>query len=478
MRLSTKIVVGSFLAAAATAAIAVLSHLQLKAVAADARGIEEEWNEMDRVASALVALHRAEGDGRRVPGLLREAARLRAMGGHEHSAPFPGADPEAHEERERAMCVALAAICERAAGELDPVRLAQLGEEAERVALAFWEEDRGGVPARAEEIGRKERRMHAVNLASSAGLLLLPLLFLVWVRLRVAKPLTAIQRRVAAIGGVAPDPGAAGSEMARLARSIEAMAEAVGSRHRSLEEAVAERTAQLRHADRLGGLGRIAAAVAHEINNPLASIALCLDGLGEGLRASPPDVAEATRNLDTMRSEIDRCTQTTRKLLTYARYRPEEPRTLDPAELLRGARDMAQGYAGRARVAIEVATAPGAPKVRGEEGQLRQVLLNLLLNAVDASPRGATVRVRAEAGEGGLVVRVEDEGEGVPAGMEESIFQPFVTTKRAGEGTGLGLAIAREIAEAHRGSLRLARERGPRGAVFELRLPGCVEQGA
>lgn len=471
MRVSTQLVAGYVLAVAAIVAVGVLSQLQLRAGAEDIHLIGEEWAEMETIALALSTLHFAHAHPQERSGLLLAAERVEALATAAAAEAKEAKEVgEEHDLREVRMFEGVVgALREAATAPADA--LAGIEERAHGLAAEFWKEDEGRVPATLSAIEGRGRRLRTLNLVVAGSLLLLPLLFLAYMNARIARPLEDIQRRVEAIGGLEGGAPPSAGSMGRLAATIERMAVAVERQRQDLEEEIEARTAQLRHANRLGGLGKIAAAVAHEINNPLGSIGLCVEGLRQSLVDDDPDPADVDRYVDTIRREIDRCTVTTRKMLTYARFKPEEPREIAVREILGHALDLVAGQAERARVALDVENLAEHVRVSGEPGQLQQVIVNLLLNAVDASPPHSAVTLRVDVDGDEAVLRVTDHGPGVPPEERATVFDPFVTTKRAGEGTGLGLAISREIVEAHGGRLDLLESGPDEGAVFEVRLP-------
>ncbi|HEX5136451.1 MAG TPA: HAMP domain-containing sensor histidine kinase [Planctomycetota bacterium] len=452
MRVSTQIVLGYAMAVAATVAVAVIAWSQVRAIEKDIEEVGEEWQELDAVTSILASIRQARDGGPRTHLREDEATLARMV------EEGPAAPDNAHDTREREIWTRLLALA-REAQAADALTLARIENEAEILALRFWQEDRGRVPRHVQKLEERQARLRSVNIAAAGGILLLPLVFLLYLQLRIARPLARIQKRVEAIGRLTPAAAAHGGlRMDRLADAIAAMAESVEARQKSLTE-------QLQHADRLGGLGRIAAAVAHELNTPLGSIGLCL----EGIRDEPGNAAQY---LKTAEEQIEACTATTRKLLTYARLRPSAPQEMGATALAREAVGLVESHMRKNAVRVEVEGVPGEEEaVKGDASQLRQAIVNLLLNAIDASPRGGTVRVRVVAGKGAVEIAVDDEGPGVPEVMREEIFNPFFTTKRPGEGTGLGLSIAREIAESHGGTLTLGA--GARGASFRIRLPSA-----
>lgn len=456
MRVSTQLLVGYVAAVVAVVAVLVSGHVQLRAVSEDIEHVGEEWEETDLVAHAVSAVYAARA-GEADIGLDALAAQIEAFA--EEEAQQEGE----HDAVEITLFDQIVVVLRQA--QAPGADLPALETEMHRLAMTFWKEHTSRVPARLDEIMARGARLRMLHLGIGGCILLVSLVFLGYVQQRIARPLAAIQARVDAIGGQADRPRQVG--MRHLADAIERMAGAIEERQQDLEAQVKARTHQLRHADRLGGLGKIAAAVAHEINNPLGSVGLCTDGLRHAVANGEADPAELDRYLETVRKEIDRCTRITGKLLTYARREDAPLEDVALGDIVRGAVDLVAGHARRARVRVDYA-ADGAC-VRGDAAQLQQVLVNLLLNAIDASRPGKRVRVEAARAGGQAVVSVADEGAGVAAERREEIFQPFVTTKRAGEGTGLGLAISREIVEAHGGVLVLSD--ADQGALFEVRLP-------
>ncbi len=237
---------------------------------------------------------------------------------------------------------------------------------------------------------------------------------------------------------------------------------------------------QLRRADRLSAMGQLAAAMTHEIRNPLGGI----KGTAEILRdAFPPDHPKA-EFVDILVKETDRLNRVVEEFLAYARPREiqEGAELVDLADQVRETARFLSTPARKAGVTV-VTEIGGNAVVVGRPAQLKQVLVNLVLNAVQATPAGGEVRIRMATGPGtvpaaayrqvaGRVARVwvEDDGPGLPDGASHRVFEPFYTTKP--EGTGLGLAISRKIAEAH-GGILAAENRPSGGARFVLTLPAA-----
>jgi two-component system, NtrC family, sensor kinase len=249
-----------------------------------------------------------------------------------------------------------------------------------------------------------------------------------------------------------------GDEIGKLADEFNRMAEALGEREKRLVQM-----------ERLATVGRMSAQVAHEIRNPLNALSLNAEMLEDEV-AGLPDASrdEAMELLGQLRAEIDRLAQVTETYLSLARTPTPELEEGDLGELLRRVLDFVADELTQARITATLELEHGLPPVPMDEGQLRQALLNLLRNGVEAQPDGGTIRVAAAGVEGGVEFSVEDRGEGVPADLRDSIFDPFMTTRE--RGTGLGLAITRQIVEAHDGSIRCESAPGG-GALFRIRLP-------
>ena len=220
---------------------------------------------------------------------------------------------------------------------------------------------------------------------------------------------------------------------------------------------------------RMAAVGTLTAGLSHEIRNPLNAAGLQLAVLERRVRRMPSqEQAEALEPLVLVRDEIRRLDHLLEDLLQYARPRELQRQPLEVGPLVDRVSQLLVSDAEARGVIITQQVEPGLT-VLGDEGRLREVIINLVLNALDASERSGEVRVGAKAlGPMEVELWVEDDGPGVPPGEREKIFQPFFTTKA--QGTGLGLAIVHAIVTQHRGSLRLeSSARG--GAAFRVRLP-------
>ncbi len=453
VNVTTQLLGGYVGAVVALLVLWAISHYQIRTTAEDVAEIAEEWREASLVSQALTAL--AGSPGGRSPAEL--AADLENAAASEEES-------GAHALLEQGLFRRIAGYL-REYGAAAPAERRDLQRDAHAAAAEFWSEDGPRAERILVSLERRARNVPRLNAAIGSGLLVMPLLFFLFLRRRIISPLQRFRRRIEALG-VTP-AGALGG--AAFAQMVDEMATMIDERQRGLEAEVETRTEQLRHADRLGGLGRMAASIAHEINNPLSSVLVSIDGMRKSLERGTLDPAETRQYLDTVRTAVNRCSATTQRMLTFARYKPESPRRLALGPIVSNALQLVAAQARNAGVTLESEDRAGNTRTYGDGGQLQQVVVNLLLNAIDVSPRGATVRTAIALADGHIVIRVTDDGPGIAPDREDDIFAPFVTSKAPGLGTGLGLPISREIVEAHGGALRLVDVE--QGAVFEARLP-------
>jgi two-component system NtrC family sensor kinase len=233
---------------------------------------------------------------------------------------------------------------------------------------------------------------------------------------------------------------------------------------------VRELEQQIIHAEKLATLGQLAAGVVHELNNPLTSICVYSDYLLRKHKQRGSDEGD-TEKLRRIAISADRMLKFTRDLVTYARPSAEPPAAVSMHEVVEQAvvfcAHVLEECGGRIEREFEAA----APLVYGVKAQLVQVLINLITNACHAMPIGAgIVRFQThDSGDGRLLLRVSDNGRGIPEEHQKQIFEPFFTTKSEGQGTGLGLSIVRNILEQHRGEVRVISRVGA-GTTFEITL--------
>ncbi len=227
---------------------------------------------------------------------------------------------------------------------------------------------------------------------------------------------------------------------------------------------------QIRHADRLATIGQLTAGVAHELNEPLANIL----GFAQLAEKAPELPAQTGRDISKIVKAALFAREIIKKLMIFSRQTPSRLCAADLNKVVEDGVSLIESRCTRAHVTVIRDLAPELPLVRGDTSQLMQVLINLMVNAVQAMPEGGELRLstRAEAGE--VCVHVEDTGVGIPRADLENIFMPFFTTKDVGQGTGLGLSVVHGIASSHNGSVSVVSEVG-RGARFEVRLPAEPE---
>ena len=238
----------------------------------------------------------------------------------------------------------------------------------------------------------------------------------------------------------------------------------LGREFNSMAAALQEREQRLIRSERLAAIGRMAAHIAHEVRNPLSSIGLNAELLEEELQQKP-DGAKLCRAIQ---HEVDRLNALTQEYLRFARLPQPKPERQDVRPILVSLLDFIREDA-RSRGLTVVAQLPEAlPPLEVDEGQLRQALLNLCRNGLEAMSSGGTLTVRAAVSGDRLEISVADTGGGIPAEHLPRIFEPFFSTKE--HGTGLGLALTQHIVTAHGGAISIDSEPG-RGTEFLVRLP-------
>lgn len=223
---------------------------------------------------------------------------------------------------------------------------------------------------------------------------------------------------------------------------------------------------QLRHADRLATIGMLAAGVAHELNEPIGNI-LGFAQLAKKCQGLP---GSAKEDLEKIESASLHARDIIRNLLIFARQMSPQKTRVDLHHIVEETLDFLQGRFAETGIEVECQLPADLPAVTADSGQLSQVLMNLAVNALQAMPRGGTLRIRARATHRNVSLIVEDTGMGMSQQVLDKIFVPFFTTKDVGEGTGLGLPVVHGIIHAHGGTIHVESKVG-RGTQFEIRLP-------
>jgi signal transduction histidine kinase len=248
----------------------------------------------------------------------------------------------------------------------------------------------------------------------------------------------------------------------------------ISGRVGSIVEQLQEKEREALQAQQLAAVGQLAAGMAHELRNPLMSMKMLVQGAQAGgdSESSDGDVWSApglgNRDLAVLEEEITRLEQLIQSFLDFARPPAPEKRLLDVRSLIEQTAALVARRAATSSVSIDLRLPETPANATVDPGQFRQVLLNLVLNALDAMPAGGTINIDLEERGGWLTLEVGDRGCGLPASLGEHIFDPFTTTKTTG--VGLGLSICKRIATAHGGTIT-GTDRAGGGAVFTLRLP-------
>ena len=226
---------------------------------------------------------------------------------------------------------------------------------------------------------------------------------------------------------------------------------------------------QIIHSEKLATLGQLAAGVVHELNNPLTSISVYSEYLLKKMEREGGDSADRVK-LARICEGAERILRFTRDLVVYARPAGEEPRLVDLRDVVERSLVFCEHVIAAAGAEVSTDFEEPLPSIYGLKGQLQQVVVNLVTNACDAMPRGAgrlDVAVRTVGDR--VRLSLTDNGPGIPAEQQESIFEPFFSTKAEGKGTGLGLSIVRNIITNHNGSIAVERADGG-GTTFHVEL--------
>jgi two-component system NtrC family sensor kinase len=267
--------------------------------------------------------------------------------------------------------------------------------------------------------------------------------------------------------------GALGKSWNEMAAELDRSRDELAEWSRTLEERVEKKTAELEDAHRsmlvvekMASLGKLAAVVAHEINNPLAGIGT----YAKVLRRRLGEDRRHDRALEMIEEESKRCGRIVRNLLLFSRDQSKCVTDVDFADVVDRVVMLVQHRAELGEVDIVVDLPGDLPPLRADRGQLQQLLLVLCLNAVEAMPEGGRLSVRARSAGADVRIEVSDTGCGMPAERLAHIFEPFFTTKEQGQGVGLGLAVAYGIVERHGGRIEVA-STPDEGTTFTIHMP-------
>lgn len=278
-------------------------------------------------------------------------------------------------------------------------------------------------------------------------------------------------------------------EIGELARSFNSMSRQLRAEHnenvawtRTLEQRVEQKTRELKrahehalHTEKMASIGKMAAVLAHEINNPLSGILTYakllrkwMDQQGDG-KDRRGDICES---LDLIASESRRCGDLVKNLLTFSRTTPMNLQATNLNQVIERSLRLIQHQLDLAGIQVQLELDLNLPPVQCDGAQIEQVLLALMVNALDAMPQGGNLWIMSKlsAEENIVRVTVRDDGTGISPEILPRLFEPFLTTKETGRGVGLGLAISRSILERHNGNIEVQSEVG-RGTTFTVTLP-------
>jgi len=244
-------------------------------------------------------------------------------------------------------------------------------------------------------------------------------------------------------------------------------------RRRQLAEVQArQRMAELAHVNRFSTAGELTASIAHEINQPLGSILTNAETADEILKSSRPDIAELKEIVRDILLDDRRATEVIRRMRSLLKKAPFELKNIDLNEVARETVEFLSSLAVGRKVELASVIAPDALPILGDRIQLQQVILNLVVNGIDAMrdmrSEDRIISIRTWRVENLAELSVSDRGAGVPEDKLKEIFEPFFTSKA--EGMGMGLSIARTIVDAHRGQISAENPRDG-GAMFKIRIP-------
>ena len=424
----------------------------------------EEGTIVDKRSDECIACH----SGPQPRAGLERRDRVRMLGGGGQGARILGIITPIYNEPQCASCHVHPAS-QRVLGILD-VRLSMAQADA--------------------ALGASERQMQYGLFATGLAVLLLSFLLLWAFVLRPVKRLRVAMERAGDGDLSVRVPVRSTDEMGGLARSWNVMTEdlqrareELEGLNRTLEERVEEKTRQLEQTHRqmvvvekMASLGKLAAVVAHEINNPLAGIrtyARLLRRQFAAGAAAPPtaeQAAETDRILQVVDGEAGRCGDIVRNLLAFSRQSGARLAEEDLTPVVERCRMLLKHQAEMLGVTLETRVGPDLPKVVCDAAQVQQVILALAMNALEATPSDGRVSIEAARDGDGLKLVVADTGWGIPKEHLDRIFEPFFTTKEAGKGVGLGLAVVYGIVNGHHGRIDVESEPG-RGTTFTVRLP-------
>jgi len=268
----------------------------------------------------------------------------------------------------------------------------------------------------------------------------------------------------------------------QMSRQLREAREEADAWAQTLEARVEDKTRELKHAhqavmqsEKMASIGKLAATVAHEVNNPLAGILTYAKLLRKWLDRDGWDAKrrdEIRGSLELIESESRRCGEIVRNLLTFSRSAPMNLQWVGLNQVIDRCVRLVQHQTELNNVQLQPELAESLPQVQCDAAQIEQLLLALIMNAIDALPHGGNLWVRSRMVPeiGGVQLEVQDDGVGIPESILPNLFEPFFSTKEKGHGVGLGLAISKGIVERHRGRIDVDSKPG-QGTKFTISLP-------
>jgi len=223
---------------------------------------------------------------------------------------------------------------------------------------------------------------------------------------------------------------------------------------------------QLRHADRLATIGQLGAGVAHELNEPLANIL----GFAQLIKKSPGLPGQALKDVEKIETASLHAREVIKKLLIFARQMPAEKAQINVNQVVNEGISFFEHRWNKEGISVLLDLEPDLPEIFADSAQLHQVLINLVMNSIQAMPTGGRLALRTAALENQVYLTVEDTGVGMTEDIMKQLFVPFFTTKDVDQGTGLGLAVVHGIVSSHGGTISVESQSGF-GTVVEVKLP-------
>ena len=249
---------------------------------------------------------------------------------------------------------------------------------------------------------------------------------------------------------------------------LSSIAGAIGALYQKLqsEEYKKEISEKLRQADRLATIGQLAAGIAHELNEPLSNIL----GYAQLVAGDLSDSSRMSKDVEKIISSSLHAREIVRKLLLFAHQMPMKKVYLSINKVVRESLQIISSRLKKSNIELLTDLSPDLPDINADASQLKQVVINLLVNALQAMPGGGKLEINTYKKSGKLLLEVKDNGSGISAGLQKKIFLPFFTTKEPGEGTGLGLAVVHGIVKAHSGKIKINSSPGE-GTKVVIKFP-------